>query len=102
MSTWERNLQVAAAGVAAGALLEIVTGGQRTPLASLRQCLLAGGVALAYGQLVPAAEWGVRSGTAFARLPWVKAVESSLGGVPTLERTGWGGLTGLLLRWAQA
>jgi hypothetical protein len=100
MSAWERNLQVAAAGIAAGALLELVIGKQRTRSASLRRCLLAGGVALAYAQLVPSTAWGPRSGAAFARLPWVRALGSSLGGAEPWEPAGWGGLTGWLLRWA--
>lgn len=101
MKAWERNLQVASAGILAGALLEIAVGRERTRSASLRRCLLAGGVALAYAQFVPSTDWGPRSGAAFARLPWVRALETSLGGVEALERTGWGGLTGWLLRWSR-
>ena len=101
MEAWKRSVQVTAAGVAAGALLEIVTGRERTRWSSLGRCLLAGGVALAYAQFVPATAWGPRSGAAFAGLPWVRALESSVGGVAPMERAGWGGLTGLLLLWAR-
>lgn len=101
MEAWERNLDVVAAGVAAAALLELVTGHHRSRPASLGRCLLAGGVALAYAQFVPAGDWGARSGAAFARLPWVGALASSLGGAETLERAGWGGLTGLLAQWSR-
>ncbi|MGH9475835.1 MAG: hypothetical protein ACRD1C_05845 [Terriglobales bacterium] len=47
---------------------------------------------------MPAEQWGLRSGAAFAQLPWIASLESSLGGPRPLELASWGALTGLLLR----
>jgi len=89
----ERNLQCAAAGVAAAVAVEMLVGARPSPGERLRRCLAAGGAAVAYGHLVPASLWGVRSGVAFAQLP--------LGRARTLEALVWGGLTGWLLRAVQ-
>ncbi|MGH9414497.1 MAG: hypothetical protein ACRD0Y_12270 [Terriglobales bacterium] len=98
MERWQRNLQIAAVGVVAAALVETATGGSRRRIESIGRCLLAGGVAFAYAQLTPPEHWGARSGAAFAQLPWVSRLEANLGGVRPLETAAWGGLTGLLLQ----
>lgn len=91
-------MQFAAAGMVAAALVEATTGGQRPRRQSLGRCLGAGGAAFVYAHLVPAEQWGLRSGAAFAQLPWIASLESSLGGPRPLELASWGALTGLLLR----
>lgn len=98
MERWQRNLQIAATGVVAAALIEAVIGRKRRRVASIARCLLAGGVAYVYAQLTPPVHWGARSGAAFAQLPWVAALESSLAGAGRAELAAWGGLTGAFLR----
>ncbi|HUX66800.1 MAG TPA: hypothetical protein VMV31_04855 [Terriglobales bacterium] len=93
MGEWERNLQYAAAGVAAAAAVEMLAGAGHSAGERLGRCLAAGGVAVAYGHLVPRGYWGVRSGMAFARLPPVRA--------RSLQGLVWGGLTGWLLHAVQ-
>ncbi|MGH9468603.1 MAG: hypothetical protein ACRD1Y_14735 [Terriglobales bacterium] len=98
MERWQKNLQIAATGVVVAALIEAATGSERSRLESVARCLLAGGLAFAYTQIVPEAHWGVRSGASFAQLPWVATLESNLGSVRPLELAAWGGLTGWFLK----
>jgi len=97
MYDWWRNLDYAAAGIAAGALVELLTGARRTRSESLLHCLSAGGIAVAYANLVPPSIWGATSAARFAHLP----VIASLSGV-TMNQTARLSLAGLLLRWTRS
>jgi hypothetical protein len=97
---WGRELQYAAVGVAAAALVEIAssaTRGRTRGGARLGWLLLAGGVAAAYAHLVPSAHWGLRSGAAFAQLPLVASLHEHVDAANSLKLAAWGGLTGLAL-----
>jgi len=98
MQEWRRNLEFAAAGIAAGALVELLAGGHRPRSESLKRCLSAGALAIAYANLVPPSSWGARSAAGFGRLPAV----ASLGGGDTFDQTARLGLAGLLLRWTRS
>ncbi|MGH9488213.1 MAG: hypothetical protein ACRD04_11575 [Terriglobales bacterium] len=98
MERWQRNLEFSATGVMAAALVELLGGSRHSRLESISRCLLAGGVAFAYAQVIPPRQWGVKSGASFAQLPWIASVEESLGGSRPLELACWGGLTGLFLK----
>lgn len=99
MGGWPRNLRFMAAGVAAAGLVEVLAGGQRSRLESLGRCALVGGIALAYANLIPAGQWGLRSGAAFAQLPIVTAVEARAPAQRPAEFAAAAGLAGLLLHW---
>lgn len=102
---WKRELQYAAVGVVTAALIELfatqLEGARERRRPSLAKLLLAGGVAAAYAHLVPRQSWGLRSGAAFAQLPAVASVHSSLGGGSPLQLGVWGALTGLAMQWLQ-
>ncbi|MGH9482674.1 MAG: hypothetical protein ACRD1L_11355 [Terriglobales bacterium] len=93
-----RPLQIAAAGVAAAALVELIAGANRPRMQGLCRCLLAGGAALAYASFVPRSQWGLRSGMAFSHLPAVTALRNRLAPPAPFEHAALGGLTGWLLR----
>ena len=99
MEDWRPALQVAAVGVTVAALLELVLPARReTTQERVAHCLVAGGVAAAYAQLVPAHSWGARSGAAFGQMGLMRAVQARVGMAPGLKLAAWGALTGWSLR----
>lgn len=100
MESWLRQLEVAAAGVAAVTLIELFARRRRPRTQLLGRCLLGGATAVAYANLVPRAYWGVRSGAAFASLPPVSAARRHLASSLPFEPAAIGALTGWLLRRA--
>lgn len=96
---WRQDVECAAAGILAAVALELLLHRPRPRGAALTRVLVAGGLAGMYGRLVPAPNWGARSGAAFAQLPPIAATQARLDrGEAALPLAAWGALTGGLLR----
>lgn len=87
-------MQVAAAGVAAAAAVEMLRGDRRGRWHGLRHCLAGGGLALLYAHLVPDSAWGARSGAEFAQLLLVAGWRAG----SRAEAAAWGAIAGGLMR----
>ena len=98
MQPWQRNVNYAAAGVLAAAVVELVAGQGHSRAQSLGRVLAGGAMAAAYANLVPRSNWGLRSGAAFAQLPLVGVLGAHLGAARGLELTASGALSGWALR----
>jgi hypothetical protein len=98
MEPWQRNVNYAAAGVLAAALVELAAGRGHGRAQTLGRVLSGGAVALAYANLVPRSAWGLRSAAAFAQLPLVRTLEAGLGHSRGPALAAATGLAGVALR----